>query len=113
MDGELSKEDNKDEQALKNLLRYINKSTRANVIDDNTRKLDGIVSITKSRKEIGIRYMKSWERERQVREEGRAEGKLELIEEMLKNGDISAETADKMRRKLSEPLKGVKRDGSF
>ena len=81
--GELSKEDNKDEHALKNLLRYINESTQANVTDDNTRKLDDIVSRTKTRKDIGIRYMKSWERERELKKEGREEGRQDLLVEQV------------------------------
>ena len=81
--GELSKEGNKDEQTLKNLLRYINESTQANVTDDNTRMLDNIVSHTKARKDIGIRYMKSWERERQLKKEGREEGRQDLLVELV------------------------------
>ncbi|MBQ7584519.1 MAG: hypothetical protein IJT24_07890 [Lachnospiraceae bacterium] len=37
------------------------KSTEANVTDDTTRKLNDIVVSTKSKKDIGVRYMKSWE----------------------------------------------------
>lgn len=95
-DGEPVKEDNEDEQTLKNLLRYINKSTSDNVLDDNTRKLDDIVNSTKARKEIGIKYMKSWERERQLREDG----KMELLDELVSDGTITEERAEEIRARL-------------
>ena len=82
--------------------------------DDNTRRLDDIVKVTKARKDVGINFMKSWERERELQErcmaegmekgmaEGRQEGKLELLEELLSDGTITSETADKIREKLSK-----------
>ena len=122
VDGELSKESSKEEQTLKNLLRYINESIRANVIDDNTRKLDDIVKNTKARKEIGVRYMKSWEKERQVREEGLAEGKQigkqigekigkqELLDELVSDGTITVERAEEIRAKLTQTGELVQTD---
>ena len=109
--GEISKECDEDEQTLKNLLRYINESTRANVIDDNTRKLDDIVSVTKARKEIGIRYMKSWEIERQVREDGIAEGKQKLLDELVSDGTITEERAEEIRAGLHQTVETVLQDG--
>ena len=116
-DGEIPKECSEDDQTLKNLLRYINESTGANVIDDNTRKLDDIVSNTKARKEIGIRYMKSWEIERKVREEGMAEGKkigektgkLALIDELVGKGMITPEDAASVREEVSKETQGEDR----
>ena len=61
VDGELSPDAGDDEKKLGNLLRYMGKSTEANVTDDTTRKLNDIVVSTKSKKDIGVRYMKSWE----------------------------------------------------
>ena len=118
VDGELSKESSKEEQTLKNLLRYINESIRANVIDDNTRKLDDIVKNTKARKEIGVRYMKSWEKERQVREEGLAEGKQigekigkqELLDELVSDGTITVERVEEIRAKLTQTGEQVQTD---
>lgn len=80
VDGDLPDEADTEEQKLKNLLRYINESIEGNATDDNTRKLDSIVKKTKAKKDVGISYMKSWEREREIREEGRAEGLAEGLE---------------------------------
>ena len=99
VNGEFSKEDNKDEQTLKNLLRYINESTQANVTDDNTRKLDDIVSHTKARKDIGIKYMKSWERERELKKEGREDLLVELVCKKLRKGMPVSRIAEELEEK--------------
>lgn len=52
----------------------MNKSIKENVTDDNTRVLDDIVRTTKAKKDVGVRYMKSWEIEREIKEEGIKEG---------------------------------------
>ena len=75
--GNLPDDAGKDDLQLKSLLKYINESTTDNATDDITRKLDDIVKTTKLKKDVGIRYMKSWERERAIREEARAEALAE------------------------------------
>ena len=45
--------------------------------DDVTGKLNEIVHKIKEKKDVGIRYMKSWEREKELRDEGREEGREE------------------------------------
>ena len=77
VNGDLPDDAGKDDLQLKSLLRYINDSTAANATDEITRKLDNIVKSTKLKKDVGIRYMKSWERERAIREEARAEALAE------------------------------------
>ena len=52
----------------------MNKSIKENVTDDNTRVLDDIVRTTKAKKDVGVRYMKSWEIEREIKEQGIKEG---------------------------------------
>ncbi len=112
VDGEISKEKNKDEQTLKNLLRYINESTGANVTDDNTRRLDDIVKVTKARKDVGINFMKSWERERELLErehemqercmaEGMEKGMESVLNELLGDGTITQERAEEIKQRLS------------
>ena len=71
--GKISNGAGKHEQKMKNLLKYINESIEENVIDETTRRLDDIVKYTKRKKDIGVRYMKRWERERELIEEGRKE----------------------------------------
>ncbi|MCR5590812.1 MAG: Rpn family recombination-promoting nuclease/putative transposase [Lachnospiraceae bacterium] len=107
--GKLSEQADGAERQLKNLLVYINDSTAENATDDNTRKLDAIVRSTKARKGIGIKYMKSWERERFLkeigREEGRAEGRAEGREEGIELGS-SYHLIMLIKRKIekNEPL---------
>ena len=81
-DGELPEGNSEDDQHIKALLRYINDSTDANATDDNTKKLNGIVKSTKSKKDIGIAYMKSWEREKELKAEG-----AEMLAQLLKKLD--------------------------
>ncbi|MBQ6968237.1 MAG: Rpn family recombination-promoting nuclease/putative transposase, partial [Lachnospiraceae bacterium] len=58
VNGDLPKDAGEDDRKLKNLLRYIGKSIKANVTDENTEKLDDIVHKTKAKKGIGVRFMK-------------------------------------------------------
>ena len=81
----------KHQRKLQNLLRYIGKSIKDNVTDENTEKLDDIVHKTKAKKGVGVRFMKSWEREKELREEGREEGR----EEERKNTEAERKRADK------------------
>ena len=77
VDGELPENAGEEEKSLRNLLKYIGKSTKDNVTDDVTGKLNEIVHKIKGKKDVGIRYMKSWEREKELRDEGREEGREE------------------------------------
>ncbi len=86
VDGDLPENADDDDKKLKNLLRYIGHSKKANVTDDITRKLDDIVRETKLKKDVGIRYMKSWEIIKDAKEEGREEGRKEGREEGRKEG---------------------------
>lgn len=62
--------------------------------DSNTRKLDDIVRGTKAKKDIGAWYMKSWEREKEIREEGRSEERA--------NTEIERRRADEAERELAK-----------
>ena len=70
--------------------------------DDNTRKLDNIVSHTKARKDIGIRYMKSWERERQLKKEGVLKNQVSLIQKKISKGKTLEEIADDLETTSEE-----------
>ena len=76
VDGELPEDAGDDERNIKNLMTYIGESTEANVTDEATRKLNEIVKRTKAKKDVGVRYMKSWELERDIRDEGREEERV-------------------------------------
>jgi len=61
-------------QELRDMLRYIEHTTTDNITNQNIDTLHHIVEKIKSRKEVGINYMKSWELEKMHREEGLAQG---------------------------------------
>ncbi len=76
VNGDLPDNAADDDRQLQVLLKYINDSTTENATDELTKRLNGIVKSTKAKRDIGIRYMKSWERERELKEEGREEWEL-------------------------------------
>lgn len=112
VNGDLPDNAADDDRQLQVLLKYINDSTTENATDELTKRLDGIVKSTKAKKDIGIRYMKSWERERELKEEGREEmreemqEKLESAEEARKAAEERAINAEKRaeaaERRLAE-----------
>ena len=61
------------------MVQYICRSKKENVKNDDIHIVDDLVSRVKRRKDIGIRYMQSWEymatMKREAREEGLAEGR--------------------------------------
>lgn len=67
-------------KALRDMLKYIENSTDDNVTDENIAKIHGFVDKVKRDKEVGINYMKSWEREQMIRKEGLKEGLEEGLE---------------------------------
>ena len=104
VDGDLPGDAGDDDRKLKNLLRYIGKSTKANVTDEVTGKLDDIVHKTKAKKGIGVRYMKSWEREKELREEGIELGR----EEERKNTDAERKRADEAESRADKAEARIK-----
>lgn len=76
-DGKLPDKATDADRRLQNLLKYIRHSTKENVTDEDTKKLDDIVRKTKESKWIGVRYMKSWELLQEAREDGIEEGREE------------------------------------
>ena len=77
---------------------YPGMRTKANVTDEVTGKLDDIVHKTKAKKGIGVRYMKSWEREKELREEGIELGR----EEERKNTDAERKRADQAESRANK-----------
>ena len=94
VNGDLPDNAADDDRQLQVLLKYINESTTENATDELTKRLDGIVKSTKAKKDIGIRYMKSWERERELKEEGREEMREEM-QEKLDSAEERAINAEK------------------
>ena len=71
-------------QALKDMLKYIEKSTKDNVTNQDIASIQELVNKVKRKREVGINYMKSWEIERMHHEEGREEGLAEGIIAFIK-----------------------------
>lgn len=74
-------------QTLKNMLKYIENSIAENVTDTNIQAIHNYVSEVKQDREVGVQYMKSWEREALIREEGKEAG----LEEGRKSGILEGE----------------------
>ena len=87
-EGEMPENASPEDIKLKNLLKYIGNSIKENVTDDETGLLDEIVTDTKSREDVGIRYMKSWEWEKEIRKEARQEGRDEGREEQKRIDEV-------------------------
>ena len=57
-------------QELKDMLKYIEKSTKDNVTNQEIATIQKLVEKVKRKKEVGINYMKSWEMEEEARKRG-------------------------------------------
>lgn len=68
-------------QKLRDMLKYIEETTVDNVTNQDIDTIHQLVNRVKRRKEVGIEYMKSWEHDRIIRDEGWREGKQEGIEQ--------------------------------
>lgn len=63
--------------ALRDMLKYMQETTEDNVTNQDIEAVHRLVRKVKQNQEVGINYMKSWEREAYIRNEGKAEGKAE------------------------------------
>ena len=88
---------NENEKSLQALLRYIGNSTEENVTDEATRELNDIVKKVKAKAGIGVRYMKSWEWEREIREEERQNTEAER-----RRADAEKDRADAAENRIRE-----------
>lgn len=75
-------------KTLSQLLRYIEDSVEENATTKELKALHNYVTEIKHRKEVGVRYMKSWELEQMWRREARIEGLAEGRAEGRKKGCI-------------------------
>ncbi len=64
-------------QELCDMLKYIENSIAENVTNESIRAIHKHVNTVKQDKEVGVQYMKSWERDIWLRREGKKEGKQE------------------------------------
>ncbi len=91
---------------LRELLRYIEESTADNAVNPTLQKLHHMVEKVKRDKEVSFDYMKIFEREEMIREEGREEEKLNTERERLRadaaelKADAAEQRADAAERKV-------------
>ena len=75
---------------LRELLHYMEDTRAENAVTPELRELHEMVTQVKCDKEVGLAYMKAYELEqrllRQGREEGRAEGTVDTLVELVKDG---------------------------
>ena len=73
-------------EELKQLLHYMEHSSIENAPSENLKKLHRMVTAVKRDGEVGLAYMKSFEREERIRKQGEAEGRKAGLEEGKKAG---------------------------
>ena len=73
-------------QALRDMLKYMENSIAENVTNADIQAIHEQVDAVKQDREVGVQYMKSWEREMLIRAEGREEGRAEGRAEGRKEG---------------------------
>ena len=90
-------------QKLRDMLRYIEETTEANVTNQDIAAVENLVNKVKRSKEVSISYMKSWEWEQMIREESKAEGIQEGITEATqKSIKIFIETCKKLGASIED-----------
>lgn len=97
-------------QELKDMLKYIENTTQNNIANQNIESIHRMVEKLKKNKEVGISYMKSWEREQLIRDEGRDEGQFRINQlniKLIESGRIddvvkSAKDHDYQQKLLEE-----------
>lgn len=78
-----------DRKALHDMLKYMERSRKENAVNEPLKEIQKLVEEIRQDEEIGVNYMKWWEREAYFRKEGLREGKIEgktlqLIEQICK-----------------------------
>jgi len=71
--------------ALKDMLRYIEKTTIDNVTNQSIEAINNLVNKVKGSKEVGINYMKSWEYEKMITDRATKAGLEHGIEQGIEN----------------------------
>ena len=67
-------------QALRDMLKNIEHSKQENIFNPDIASIHEMVADIKKRKEVGIHYMKSWEREKLFREMGKEENLISIAQ---------------------------------
>ena len=78
------------------MLKYIENSTKENITNSDLEKLDHMVENIRYDAEIGVSYMKSWEREEMLVREGREKQLIEMVCKQLQKGYSESEIAERL-----------------
>ena len=73
-------------EALKQLLHYMEDTCAENAVTPELRELHEMVTQVKCDKEVGLAYMKAYELEQRLLRQGRAEGTVDTLVELVKDG---------------------------
>ena len=92
-------------EELKQLLHYMEHSSVEDASTENLKKLHRMVTAVKRDGEVGLAYMKSFEREERIRKQGEEEGRKEGLEE----GEIVGKTKEviKLGRRFGKSEKEI------
>lgn len=91
-------------QALREFLGYMEKTCWENAKNETLKKIHSMVEVVKRDKGVSLEFMKIFEREQMLREEGRQEGREEGIREERANTERERQRAEKAEAKLKELL---------
>jgi predicted transposase/invertase (TIGR01784 family) len=81
-------------EALQQLLKYMEKTNEQNAVNEDLKELQGMVEKVKDDREVSLEFMKTYEREKFIFEQGeKAERKR--LEDAIKNAAKRAEDADR------------------
>ncbi|MCD8013033.1 MAG: Rpn family recombination-promoting nuclease/putative transposase [Lachnospiraceae bacterium] len=98
---------------LRELLRYMEDTTESNAVNSSLRKIHRMVEKVKRDKEVSLDYMKIFEREEMIREEGREEEMANTdrerrrAEEAEKAASAAMREADEANFKLGNAMKTI------
>lgn len=97
-------------EELKQLLRYMEHTTEENIKNDNLRNIQQMVNIVKQDKEVSLEYMKVFEREEMLIQQGRQEERVNTERERQR-ADQEKNRADQEKERadyLEEELRRLK-----
>lgn len=89
---------------LAQLLRYMEDSTEINAVNEKLRRIHKMVEIVKQDRKVAVQYMKIFEREQMLLEEGREEERVNTERERKR-----ADTAERQVRELRRELEDLRR----
>ena len=85
-----------DSKALCDMLKYIEKSTRENAVDNSLKEIQSLVEEIKRDEKVGVSYMKSWERDNYIKDEGKKEMLAEMVSKKLQKEKTILQMAEEL-----------------